>query len=208
VFRNRGEHQFQGMLAMKNAVGSTRSAGFTLIELMVTITIAAILLMVAAPSFVAFKRNSELTSISNSLVAAMNAARGEAMKRGARAMVTPLTGGDWSTGWTVFVDVDRDGVYTASSDITVLSQPALQAYFTASSQTGAGTAAAYVLYDPSGYSKTTAAAFQSVAVSIARNDISGADLADQTRRVVVAVTGRVRACKPATDTSCVAGATE
>ena len=34
------------------------AAGFTLIELMVTLAIAAVLLMVAAPSMVAFKRNS------------------------------------------------------------------------------------------------------------------------------------------------------
>ena len=53
-------------------------AGFTLIELMVTLAIAAVLMMVAAPSFVGFQRNSEMTSVTNSLLAAANAARAEA----------------------------------------------------------------------------------------------------------------------------------
>ena len=186
----------------------SRIGGFTLIELMVTISIAAILLVVAIPNFVSFQRNSQLISVTNSLVAAINSARGEAMKRGMRAMIVPTSGGDWSTGWTVFVDVDRNGNYTAATDITVLTQPGLQPYFTATGQTGTGAAATYVLFDPSGYSKTTTTAFQSVTLSIARNDLSGADLADQTRRVVLAITGRARACKPLTDTSCTASAPE
>lgn len=185
------------------------AGGFTLIELLVTISIAAILLTIGVPSFVAFQRNSELTSATNSLVAAMNAARGEAMKRGMNAMVVPATGSDWSTGWVVFVDADRDHAYTEATDITVLKQGPLKSYFTASGLTAAGTAASYVMFDPSGYSKSTgSAAFQSLTLSVKRNDLSGTDQAAQTRLLVVAVTGRVRACNPSTDTTCVTTSTE
>ena len=83
-----------------------RLSGFTLIELMVTIAIASILLMIATPSFVAFQRNSELTSLANSFIAAVNATRGEAMKVGRHAMAVPADGTNWSSGWTVFVDND------------------------------------------------------------------------------------------------------
>jgi type IV fimbrial biogenesis protein FimT len=183
-------------------------AGFTLIELMVTIAIAAILLMVAAPSFVTMKRNSELTSAANSFVAAVNAARGEAMKRGANALIVPA-GADWNTGWNVFVDADnaRNGVLDAT-DPVVQRQPALASYF---SVTGSGTAAAspaYVLFDASGYAKTKTAGFGALTLTIARNDVTGTEQTDQTRRIVIARTGRARACKPATDATCTANATE
>nr|MDH4446330.1 prepilin-type N-terminal cleavage/methylation domain-containing protein [Acidovorax sp.] len=73
--------------------------GFTLIELVVTIAIAAVLMAVAAPSFIGFQRNSELTSVTNSLISATNAARAEAMKTGMNAFVVPTANGnDWSAG--------------------------------------------------------------------------------------------------------------
>lgn len=188
---------------------SRGSSGFTLIELLVTIAIASVLMLVGVPSFIAFQRNSELTSATNSLVAAMNAARGEAMKRGMTAMVVPASGTDWSSGWTVFVDKDRDQAYDESQDITILKQDALQGYFSAAGQVADGTAANYVMFDPSGYSKAAAsAAFRSLTLSIARNDLSGTAKNEQTRLLVIAVTGRIRACRPAVDNTCVVSATE
>lgn len=188
---------------------SVRLGGFTLIELLTTIVVAAILLAVAAPSFVAFQRNSELTSAANSLLAAMNAARGEAMKRGMNAMVIPASGTDWSTGWTVFVDVNHNREYNEATDITVLKQTAIPSYFTATAQTSAGTATSAVMFDASGYSKAVgSAAFQSATLSIARNDLSGSQKSEQTRLLVIAVTGRVRVCKPASDSTCAVTATE
>ncbi|MDM0019955.1 GspH/FimT family pseudopilin [Variovorax saccharolyticus] len=186
-----------------------RERGFTFIELMTVIAIAAVLLFVATPSFVTFQRNSELTSATNSLVGAMNAARGEAMKRGMSAMVIPNTGTDWDSGWTVFVDSDRSNNYDANTDITIYKQDPLPTYFTTTGKTGSGDAVEYVMFDPSGYSKTVgSAAFQSLTMSLARNDLSANDKAEQTRILVVAVTGRIRACRPSTDTTCVSTATE
>ena len=97
------------------------NAGFTLIELMVTLAIASVLMMVAAPSFVGFQRNSEMTSVTNSLLAATSAARAEAMKTGMNALVVANgDGSSWSAGWTVFVDRDRDNAYSATADTTVM----------------------------------------------------------------------------------------
>ena len=191
---------------------SSRADGFTLIELMVTIAIAAILLMVAAPSFVTMQRNSELTAAANALVAGINAARGEAMKRGLNAVVVPADAANWRNGWTVFVDTSttRNGTLDAS-DIVVQRQPALASYFDVSG-TGTATIApalpAYMMFDASGYSKTKAGGFGPLTLSIARNDLSGASVGEETRRVIVARTGRARACKPSTDTTCTISATD
>ena len=186
-----------------------RADGFTLIELMVTIAIAAILLMVAAPSFVMMQRNSELTAAANALVAGINAARGEAMKRGLNAVVVPTDEASWRNGWTVFVDTGtaRNGTLDAS-DIVVQQQPALAGYFAVSASGTAAEAVPYMMFDASGYSKTKAGGFGPLTLSIARSDLSGASVGEETRRVIVARTGRARVCKPSTDTTCTLTATD
>lgn len=106
-----------------------RLLGFTLIELMVTIAIAAILLMVAVPNFITFIQNNRLTSQANDLVTALNYARSEAIKRGVRVTVcsrlddtTCAGANDWTTGWLVFVDADGDGA-VAGAEVLQVRQP-------------------------------------------------------------------------------------
>lgn len=184
-----------------------RKKGFTLIELMVTIAVAAILMMVGVPSFVAFHRNSQLTSAANSFIAALNAARGEAMKRGRQAVVVPRADNDWATGWTVFVDTDNNRKLD-DSDILITRQDALPAYFSATGQGTAKSSPAYIMFNPSGYTQTSDSTFQPATLKIERNDIPDAAKTRQTRIVVIAKTGRARVCQPATDTTCTASASE
>jgi type IV fimbrial biogenesis protein FimT len=187
---------------MKNC--SSGEQGFTLIELMVTLALVAILMMVAVPSFTTFQRNAELTSFSNSFLSGLSAARGEAMKRGRNAMVVPADGLNWNSGWTVFVDVDRDGVYNATTDITVLRREAAPAYLTVTNTAVTPAASLYIMYDASGYSRLAGGAFGAWTVQVARNDVTGATLLSQTRRIKIASTGRARVCTPAiaSDTNC------
>ncbi|HET7300536.1 MAG TPA: GspH/FimT family pseudopilin [Oleiagrimonas sp.] len=60
-----------------------KARGFTLVELMVTIFLAAILITIAVPSFKHISVSSHLTTTANSLVGTLNAARMEAIKRNA-----------------------------------------------------------------------------------------------------------------------------
>ena len=176
-------------------------AGFTLVELMVTIALVAVLMMVAVPSFVTFQRNAELTSFANSLLAAANAARGEAMKRGRYAMVVPLDATNWSSGWVVFVDVDRSQGYASASDVTIQTKEAAPAFLTISGTSGStGATPPYIMFDASGYAKNKANAFASSTLEISRNDVTGAELLKQTRRFKVDPSGRARVCTPNTST--------
>ncbi|WP_455375982.1 GspH/FimT family pseudopilin [Kaarinaea lacus] len=121
-------------------IKSNAVKGFTLIEMMMTLTIAAILLTVAVPSFNAFTKNSKITKQVNLLAASVSMARGEAAKRGARIVmcqstnptattdsppsVPPCDGtsGTWSNGWVVFVDSDNDLVVDAVTDVVGVFQ--------------------------------------------------------------------------------------
>lgn len=173
-----------------------RRRGFTIIELMVVMVLAAVLLVLAAPSFIEFQRASELNTATNNLLAAINSARNEALRQGRRTGIVPASNGDWSRGWQVFVDADLNGQANASDPI-VLTQdlPAGGAITISGSGTAAAGNGAYLLFDGSGYSRSRSGAFSAATLTVQRRDTT----ADAGRRLVkVARTGRVRSCRPGT----------
>ncbi|NIR31862.1 MAG: prepilin-type N-terminal cleavage/methylation domain-containing protein [Gammaproteobacteria bacterium] len=101
--------------------------GFTLFELVITVTVGAILVTLAVPSFNTMIQNNRLTSQINEFVTTLHAARSEAVKRNQTVIVCatddpgadPLActaDADWETGWIVFSDADSDGMPSASAD--------------------------------------------------------------------------------------------
>lgn len=199
-------HQKRYVRVLEMKKHSAARSGFTLIELMVTVALVAILLAVAVPSFTTYQRNAELTSFTNTLLSGINAARGEAIKRGMNAMVVPTDGVDWNNGWVVFVDVNRSGNYEANNDITILTREAAPSYLTISNVGATAAANLYLMYDASGYSRLKTSAFGAWTFEIKRNDVSGAELLSQTRRIKIASTGRAKVCTPktSTDVNCLA----
>ncbi len=83
------------------------NSGFTLIELMLTLAIAALVLSFGIPAFTDTIRNNRLSIQSNELVAAINMTRGEAVKRGANITLcasnnqTGCTATAWQNGWII-----------------------------------------------------------------------------------------------------------
>lgn len=104
-----------------------RLCGFTLVETMITVAVAAILLTLAVPSMQDFITRNRMTTEVNTMVASFYLARSEAVKRlqnvkvcPANANFTKCTGSSWQNGWMVFVDLDGDGSVAAAE--TVLQQ--------------------------------------------------------------------------------------
>ena len=97
---------FSSNSSMRRRDRAGDASGFTLIELMVTITILAILLGWAVPSFNNAALSSKLTGFANDLVASTQIARSEAIKRNAAITLcassngtTCATSGGWEVGW-------------------------------------------------------------------------------------------------------------
>ncbi|MEO6688556.1 MAG: GspH/FimT family pseudopilin [Dokdonella sp.] len=78
------------------------SRGFTLLELITAVAIVAILVAVALPNFSEFLIRSTVSDNSSDLIAAINVARSEAVKRG-RPVSVIANGGNWNAGWQVVV---------------------------------------------------------------------------------------------------------
>ncbi len=101
---------------MRNVHASLQH-GFTLVELMFTIAIAAILCAVAMPSMSQLMQSSRTCSAHNALVAALNLARSEAVSRQGDVVVCPSTDQShcdrsvlWQQGWIVFQDSNGNTV--------------------------------------------------------------------------------------------------
>lgn len=90
-----------------------RSHGFTLLELMIVLALAAVIFAIGSPSFNDFRRNNRLTGIANDFLGAIQTARTEAIKRQVSAAVCPSDDGTSCTtgnfrGWIAFVDSNND----------------------------------------------------------------------------------------------------
>ena len=85
------------------------NSGFTMVELMITITIAGVVAAFGVPSFTQAIQNSRLTTSANELVASLGFARSEAVKRN-QAITVRKSLSEWEDGWIVFVDDNEDGV--------------------------------------------------------------------------------------------------
>ncbi len=95
----------------------TFARGFTLLELMVALVIAALLLSLGMPSFTTFLRNSEIRSTAESISNGLRAARTEATRLNKPVSFTLVGGGDPSWAINEF-----------DPATTTLIQPPLQRY--------------------------------------------------------------------------------
>jgi type IV fimbrial biogenesis protein FimT len=99
--------------------------GFTLWELLVTVTVAGIILGLGVPNFREFQRNNAIIAAGNELVSGLYLARTEAVKRQVPMTLcgsanplaaAPACGGGGNGGFIVFVDENGNGVLTDPTD--------------------------------------------------------------------------------------------
>lgn len=105
-----------------------RSRGLSLVELMVVLSIAAILLGLALPSYTNLTATYRVKSASSELYLSLIRARGEAARLNQSITVTPNASG-WQAGWTV-TDTGSNTLYSedASSGVSVSGGPTSLVY--------------------------------------------------------------------------------
>lgn len=121
----------------------TRQAGVTLLELLVAVAVVAVLLGIAVPTFTSTVNNNRLTAHANELIAGLQSARMEAIRRNTRVVLCrsddgatcDAGAGGWG-GWIAFVDANRDFAPDAAAgsllrtatihgDLSVLASPSV-----------------------------------------------------------------------------------
>ena len=165
--------------------------GFTVIELMIALAVAAVLLLLAIPSFRTLTMDKRITTQTNDFISTLVLARAEALKRVSRVTVcksvngTACAGsGGWEQGWIVFADADDDAIVDNGEAI-------LQVRSTMDGDNtllGSTNVANYISFVASGSPKLTSGAFQSGTLVVCDERGAGEDA----RAINISVTGRSR----------------
>ncbi len=163
--------------------------GFTLLELIITLAVAAILLATALPGFEAFIRDNRLTTQANVFVSALSLARSEAVRRGSHVIVCKSANGTqcsnnngFEQGWIVFADSNNNAVVDVNDEIirVFAGMPAGMTF------TGNATINNYISYTANGTSTLIGGGFQAGTLTLCQETGSPG------RRIILSAGGRVR----------------
>ena len=174
-----------------------RRRGFSLVELLVVLAVAAVLLAVAGPDLRNLVRAQQLKAATGDLFGAIQLVRTQALVRGVQVKLMPLdpAGRDWSRGWTVFQDRDGDGQPGPGDDLIAGHGPLPSGIAIVFAFTNPAPPY-YIAYNGAGRScsegNSLAARWGTLSL------FHGGGI----RRIKINMLGRARVCDPARDTSC------
>jgi type IV fimbrial biogenesis protein FimT len=132
-----------------------RAGGFNLVELLVVMTLAAIVMGIGIPSYRYVTNSNRVSTEVNALLGDMMLARSEAIKQAQPVSVCPSAHGtacdgttSWENGWIVFSDVNGDGAFTVGTDNLLRVQ---KAFATATDTFQSDNAVEVVTYNREGF---------------------------------------------------------
>ncbi|BFN27183.1 hypothetical protein PSCT_03395 [Pseudomonas sp. SCT] len=162
-----------------------KPSGFTLFELLITLSVLSITLSIAVPQMRGVIDRSDLAATSQQFLAAVNHARSEAIKR--NAFVVMRAAGNWEQGWVTFEDRNQNAEQDPGETVLLVhtKQSNLQIQ-------GNGVMTRYIGYGGSGRSRQTSGAFLAGTLKICNKNA--------TSKIVINAGGRARLNKEASNT--------
>jgi type IV fimbrial biogenesis protein FimT len=153
--------------------------GFTLIDLIITLSVLSTLLAVGLPNLATQLQNNRVEATTQNLFAAIELARTKAVFSNSRATIKKQT--EWENGWEVFLDKNHDGI--RDDDEEIIQQHAKQSGVRIMANTPIKN---YVSYVGTGESQTANGAFQAGTFTICPTAKGGG------YQLILAKGGRVR----------------
>jgi type IV fimbrial biogenesis protein FimT len=101
----------------------TMNRGFTLIELMITLVILAVVITIGVPSLSDFIASQHVRTTASDIMADMAFARAEAIKESRIAIMAPINAADWKEGWRICVDLNGDGDCDVPGEVRKTATP-------------------------------------------------------------------------------------
>ena len=119
LIRTKNADNINFVVSRKQSSGFSVCAGFTLIEILVTLSIATILATMAVPSVTESIESSKVKALSTELTVALHLAQSEAIKRGIQVSITPKqnNGNEWQIGWDIYSDPNANGVRETTEEL-------------------------------------------------------------------------------------------
>jgi prepilin-type N-terminal cleavage/methylation domain-containing protein len=94
----------------------SRSRGFTIIEILVTVTIIALMLVIGVPAMGEFVADQRVRTVASDITSEIALARAKAIESSRRVYMEKL-GVNWNNGWRIYADINDNGAYDAGVDL-------------------------------------------------------------------------------------------
>ncbi|MGI9329417.1 MAG: GspH/FimT family pseudopilin [Gammaproteobacteria bacterium] len=141
-------------------MGKIHAEGVTLVELMITLAVLAVVLTIGIPAFGGFLQNNRMSAAANDVLSSLHLARSEALKRQVPVVVCASTtadaanptcdgGAGFDQGWVVFADTNNDAQVNGG-DVVIAANGPLHPAIGANSTWGTAGAPVYVAFGANG----------------------------------------------------------
>jgi type IV fimbrial biogenesis protein FimT len=175
-----------------NPLPIRRAAGFTLIELMIVVGIAAVIMLLGAPNLALFMAEQRVRTAASDMMAEIALARAKAVET-SRRVYFERTSAQWKDGWRIYVDNNSNGTYDAGTDEQIAINLGLEGRIQICSPTG--DFATNLIFRPDGRVVRVGAAAATDGIYILDN-MGDADVSNnRVRALLFGPSGRVTSIK-------------